>query len=116
MHREMGRCICKRTKGNIGIDCCDVFMAPYARFCQTYTFNNAISCISIYLNKSVRIFKTTYMNVNGGDVTGRQFSIKVPIPHSIKDAHALLHISVSNTMTQLCSEMRHTFGIKKYKF
>ena len=77
---------------------------------------NAISCISIYLNKSVRIFKTTSMNVNGGDVTGRQFSIKVPIPHSIKDAHALLHISVSNTMTQLCSKMRHTFGIKKYKF
>lgn len=117
MHREMGRCKWKRTKGNIGIDCCDVFMAAYARFCQTvYIQQMQFLVYQLYLNKSVRIFKTTYMNVNGGDVTGIQFSIKVPTPHSIKDAHALLHKSVSNTMTQLCNKMRHTFGIKKYKF
>ena len=56
------------------------------------------------------------MNVNGGDATGIQFSIKVPTPHSIKAVPALLQKSVSNTMTQFCNKMRHSFVINKYKF
>ena len=52
------------------------------------------------------------MNVNGGDTTGIQFSIKVPTPHSIKAVPALLlQKFVSNTMTQFCNKMRHSFGI-----
>ena len=81
-------------------------MAAYARFWQTVCFQQMQFLIyQLYLNKSVRIFKTTYMNVSGGDVTGIQFSIKVPTPYSIKDVHALLQKSVSNTMTQFCNKM-----------